>query len=37
MAAREKGDDSAPKMEYLDIIKYAHKYENLDTERTSLD
>ena len=36
MAAREKADDSAPRMEYLDIVEYAHKYEKLDRENVPL-
>ena len=32
MAAREKIDDSARRMEYLDNVEYAHKYEKLDRE-----
>ena len=28
MAAREKTDDSAPRIEYLDIVAYAHKYKS---------
>ena len=37
MAAREKADDSVPKrMEYLDIIEYAHTYEKLDRQNVPL-
>ena len=36
MAAREKADDSAPRMKYLDIVKYAHKYKKLVRENVPL-
>ena len=36
MALREKVEDSAPRMEYLDIAEYAHKYEKLDRENVPL-
>ena len=36
MAAREKADDSAPRMGYLDIVEYAHKYEQLDRQNVPL-
>ena len=36
MTAREKADDPASIMEYLDIVEYAHKYEKLDRENVPL-
>ena len=36
VAAREKTDDSAPRMQYLDIVEYAHKHEKLDREKIHL-
>ena len=37
MAAREKADDSAPRIiEYLDIVEYAHTYKKLDGQNVLL-
>ena len=36
MTARKKADDSAPRMECLDIVEYAQKYEKLDRKKVPL-